>query len=69
MLQNMYVVQDGAAYTALTDLTREVVHSSPSASAAVQSAVDALAGTGGVVTIGRGEFRLAAPMRIEPARD
>ena len=23
MLQNMYVVQDGAAYTALTDLTRE----------------------------------------------
>ncbi|SRR6266545_4155611 len=44
MLQNMYVVQDGATYTALTDLTREVLHSSPSAGVAVQSAIDALAG-------------------------
>src|SRR6266542_3382251 len=46
MLQNMYVVQDGATYTALTDLTREVLHSSPSAGVAVQSAIDALAGNG-----------------------
>ena len=64
MLQNMYVVQDGAAYTALTDLTREVVHSSPSAGAAVQSAVDALAETGGVVMLGRGTFRMAEPIRL-----
>jgi len=41
MLQNMYVVQDGAAYTALTDLTREVLYSSPSAGLVVQSAIDA----------------------------
>jgi hypothetical protein len=64
MLQNMYVVQDGATYTALTDLTREVLHSSPSAGAAVQSAIDALAGTGGVVKIGRGVFRVAEPIRL-----
>ena len=41
MLQNTYVVQDGATYTALTDLTREVLHSSPSAGLVVQSAIDA----------------------------
>jgi hypothetical protein len=64
MLQNMYVVQDGVVYTALTDLTREVVHSSPSASAAVQSAINALAGTGGVVILGRGIFRVAEPIRL-----
>jgi Right handed beta helix region len=64
MLQNMYVVQDGATYTALTDLTREVLHSSPSAGAAIQSAIDALAGSGGVVTIGRGTFRVAEPIRL-----
>jgi len=64
MLQNMYVVQDGATYTALTDLTREVLHSSPSAGAAIQSAIDALTGSGGVVTIGRGTFRVAEPIRL-----
>jgi hypothetical protein len=64
MLQNMYVVQDGATYTALTDLTREVLHSSPSAGAAIQSAIDTLAGSGGVVTIGRGMFRVAEPIRL-----
>ena len=64
MLQNMDVVQDGATYTVLTDLTREVLHSSPSASMAVQSAIDALAGTGGVVRIGRGMFRVAEPIRL-----
>src|SRR5215213_7293451 len=64
MLQNMHVVQDGATYTALTDLTHEVLHSSPSASAAVQAAIEALAGTGGVVTIGRGLFRVAEPIRL-----
>jgi hypothetical protein len=64
MLQNMYVVQDGTAYVALTDLTREVVHSSPSASAAVQSAIDALEGAGGTVTLGRGAFRAAEPIRL-----
>lgn len=64
MLQNMYVVQDGATYTALTDLTHAVLHSSPSASAAVQAAIEALAGTGGVVTMGRGLFRVAEPIRL-----
>jgi hypothetical protein len=64
MLQNVYVVQDGATYSALTDLTREVLHSSPSASAVVQAAIDALAGTGGVVTIGRGTFRVTEPIQL-----
>lgn len=64
MLQNMYVLQDGATYTALTELTHEVLHTSPSASAAVQAAIEALAGTGGVVTIGRGLFRVAEPIQL-----
>src|SRR5439155_10622902 len=58
------VGQDGATYTALTDLTREVLHSWPSAGAAVQSAIDALAGSGGMVTIGRGMFHVAEPIRL-----
>src|SRR6187401_1382026 len=64
MLQNLYVVQDGAAYTVLTDLTREALLSSPSASTALQAAIDALASTGGAVTIGRGMFPLADPIRL-----
>jgi hypothetical protein len=64
MLQNVCVLQDGATYTALTDLTREVLLSSPSASTAMQAAIDLLAGTGGVVTIGPGLFRVAEPIRL-----
>jgi hypothetical protein len=60
----MVVAQDGAAYVALAELTREALLSSPSASAALQAAIDALAGSGGVVTIGPGTFALAEPIRL-----
>jgi hypothetical protein len=64
MLQNIYVAQDGAMYVAMTELTREPIAHSPSAEVAVQSAIDWLAETSGVVTIGPGTFRLAAPIRL-----
>jgi hypothetical protein len=64
MLQNMYVVQDGAAYATLSDLTREILYSSPSASAAVQMAIDALAGTGGMVMLGPGTFRITESIQL-----
>jgi hypothetical protein len=64
MLQNMYVVQDGTTYKALTDLTHELVDESPNADAVIQSAIDGLAETGGVVTIGRGSFPLGEPIRL-----
>jgi hypothetical protein len=64
MLQNIYVVQDGAAYTVLTDLTHEVLYTSPNASAAIQAGIDALAGTGGTVMLGHGTFRVTEPIRL-----
>ena len=64
MLQNMVVVQDGATYRVLAELTREVLFASDGASAAVQAAIDALAATGGVVSLGRGTFRVAEPIRL-----
>lgn len=64
MLQNISVAQDGATYVALTELTRELVARSSSAGAVLQSAVDALAATGGAVTIGPGSFPIAAPIRL-----
>jgi parallel beta-helix repeat protein len=64
MLQNIEVAQDGATFVALTDLTRELVAQSPNAGAVMQSAIDALAATGGVVTIGPGLFPIAAPIRL-----
>ncbi|HEU5099100.1 MAG TPA: hypothetical protein VFU22_08775 [Roseiflexaceae bacterium] len=64
MLQNIYVAQDGGMYLALTDLTRERVAHSPSASATVQAAIDALAETGGEVRLGPGSFSLAGAIRL-----
>jgi hypothetical protein len=64
MLQNIYVLQDGATNKALTELTRDLVAAPPGASAVIQSAIDALAETGGAITIGRGSFPIAEPIRL-----
>lgn len=61
--QNLNVFQDADVYRVVTDMTREQVYDAPDAAAAVQHAVDAMAGGGGV-TLGRGEFALEAPVLL-----
>lgn len=67
MLQNVYVVQDGESYTALNEITRDVVYTAPDAGATIQAAIDALGAIGGSVMIGRGTFPLTAPVRLASA--
>jgi hypothetical protein len=65
--QNLYVLQGDAAFTALTEVTREVVHASPDAGATIQAAIDALDVAGGAVTLGPGVFPLNEPVRLASA--
>jgi hypothetical protein len=67
MLQNFVVVQEGPRYRALAELTHDALRDGPDASAVIQAAVDALGDDGGTVTLGRGAFQLAEPVRL-PSR-
>jgi len=62
--QNLVVLQDDEHFNAYTDFTHELLHASRNASKTIQAAVDALAGTGGMVTLGRGVYPLATPVRL-----
>ena len=64
MLENMYVVRDGGVFKLVTDLSHDLVDESPSAGSVIQSAIDALAATGGQVTIGRGSFPIRQSIRL-----
>ena len=64
MLQNLNVFQDEPTYRVIAEYTHETVFESRSADAAIQHAVDALANGGGTVTLGRGIFRLHAPLSL-----
>jgi hypothetical protein len=62
--QNLVIMQDGAYYKAFTDFTHELQHESARASETIQAAIDALAGAGGEVILGRGVFRLDEEVRL-----
>ncbi len=62
--QNVVVLHDGDRFKVYTDFTRELVGEAARADEAIQGAVDALAGLGGVATLGRGIFPLTQPVRL-----
>ena len=62
--QNLVVLQDDERFNAYTDFTHELLHASRRASETIQAAVDALAGVGGMVMLGRGVFRLDEEVRL-----
>lgn len=64
MQENLLVLQDGARYRALTEISRQSIAEAADAGVVVQSAVDALSGEGGMVTLGRGIFRLTTPLQL-----
>jgi hypothetical protein len=64
MPQNVVVLQDGDKFKVYTDFTRDLVGEAARADEAIQGAIDALAGPGGVATLGRGVFPLAQPVRL-----
>jgi hypothetical protein len=64
ILQNLVVLQDRSNYKAVTDFTHEIAYASEHADRAIQYAVDALAGQGGTVTLGRGTYPLDQPVAL-----
>lgn len=64
MQENLLILQDGARYRALTDISRHSIAEAADAGAVLQSAVDALSDDGGMITLGRGIFRLTTPLQL-----
>jgi uncharacterized Zn-binding protein involved in type VI secretion len=63
--QNLCVYREGTQFKVVTEFTHQSVYESAQAGPAIQTAIDALADGGGQVTLGRGEFPLQAPLRLE----